>query len=199
MTPCNRNKTKENTNPTRFRVCRVDARICSADCKIDGQEWTKLLVLTEVATKCAKEPMLNSTGSISLSVCRSVEVLVSLNNGRSFISSPITITATTCVSELILMFWSSDPAMKFCSWGFGSFAVGRDMAPLAPAAPLPPAAAAPAPLVPLATLLHGGQLLFFLPACGLAVVRSGPLKINNISFFLGDKRSSPLQTASSCS
>lgn len=30
-------------------------------------------------------------------VCRSVEVLISLNNGQSYISAPITIYATTCV------------------------------------------------------------------------------------------------------
>lgn len=31
--------------------------------------------------------------------CRTMDVLISLNNGKSFISTPYTITASTCVSS----------------------------------------------------------------------------------------------------
>lgn len=85
-----------------------------------------------------------------------MEVLVSLNNGQSFISSPITIYATTCVSRRHMLEMLLRACVVTCCgvfpavrWKLGSLAV--------PGSSL--AAGSGFTLVVLASLLHGGPSL----------------------------------------
>lgn len=120
---------------------------------------------------------------------------MSVNNGRSFISSPITIYATTCVSSTPSSQTRLYKHACVCvtTWCGVFPAVRRVLGSLAPAGSAPAAGSGPG-LVVLASVLHRG------PSSDAFTVSSAEVTVCNQSYLTGDQRppSLPASTSASC-